>query len=65
MSRTLKIAVALAILISGIVALFMEILTAAEVSVYFGSSAIIMQTVEKYIQPKKEQQLKEEIKNDL
>jgi hypothetical protein len=65
MSRTLKIAVALTILISGIVALFMEILTAAEVSVYFGSSAIIMQTVEKYIQPKKEQQLKEEIKNDL
>ena len=65
MSRNLKIAVALLILLAGIVALFLKIITAAEVAVLYGAAAIIMETIEKYIQPKKEQKLKEEIKKEL
>jgi len=65
MSRNLKIAVALLILVAGIVALFMNIISAAEVAVLYGAAAIIMETIEKYIQPKKEEKLKQEIKKEL
>lgn len=65
MNRILKIIVAFIVLISGLVAFFLDKIEVTELGAFYGAAAIFMQIVEKYIQPKKEQQAKDEILQEV
>lgn len=65
MSRKLKIAIVIAIFIIGFALIYLDKITIIEFGSFLGVFGTFALTIEKFIEPKKEERLKEEIKKEL
>lgn len=65
LTRNLKLLIALLFIMFGVVAFFMKMASMEQVLALYGGLSLVMQVVEKYIEPKKEAKILEEVAASL
>ncbi len=65
MGRFLKIIIGVGILVSGFALLFLGKITESGLGLVFGSASLFILQIEKFIQARKETEMKQDIKADL